>query len=803
MVSVDSMVERIAERLRRPAGTAVFCGAGISFHSGLPVVHQLVPALLDILNLDDMQRIALWSTSDGLAMPFEAFIETLQQYTPLEPLFEIYAAGRPNTTHRLIAKWMRQGSVQTVCTTNFDLLIERALKDEGWQEGRDYDVLYTEDQFERLEYGSTRPRLIKIHGGLQDPDEMAITLKQVAAETLVPGRRQVVEHLFASGQHSSVLILGYSSSDIFDISPLIEGIEEEGKEVIYIEHSQEFRVEPIRRRQTKNPFQRFETGNRFFYDTDQLIEQLWPAFSEKEPYELHHMSTPWRRQVDRWRKQSEAISVCEFREAIAGHLFLKLSNYDEARQFWLRALEMAEAAGEAKAIACWSGNVGFLLLESEEYERARELFQRALELARAEGDLVLEALQVNHLGACAFALKNYESAGMHYQDAFEISQRLENPVWQYTHLTNLANVAVAQQDLAAAKLRYEEALELARQHGDLAMEGRILENLGAMRSHEAKMGKSASLYSAAFSVAHDLGDIRRAGPLLVTSAKLQTLEEFEEDFVHGDFELDAFLGSFADKVVEQAPQGGHLHEGLSMLMPFLKGMGGAMGRILSDDPAPAMDPQEDDPFALALVWIEHKAGGELAQEKENWQKAADHYQQALMALERDDWSDDEELVELLRNFALVSRKLGRDVQARELYERALHLARRDEDESAEYSICIRLGELYLDLEKFPQAKVCFEVAGRIAVSIDDLEAEGFWLGKKGLACLGLDELEEARQLIEQAASVARQANEDHLTIYWLGFLIKIAKNPDDDRAIQAYQDELTALARKTSSSKGA
>lgn len=75
-----------------------------------------------------------------------------------------------------------------------------------------------------------------------------------------------------------MLILGYSCSDVFDISPAIERI---GKNlqirVMLVEHifdQTKQRAEDIQIKEDRNPFGNFSNGTRLYYNTDELVQFL-------------------------------------------------------------------------------------------------------------------------------------------------------------------------------------------------------------------------------------------------------------------------------------------------------------------------------------------------------------------------------------------------------------------------------------------------------------------------------------------------------------------------------------------------
>jgi NAD-dependent SIR2 family protein deacetylase len=58
---------------------------------------------------------------------------------------DVFDLGKPNTNHVLLAKLARAKYLKTICTTNFDQLIEKALQSERLVKGKDFQVFYKED----------------------------------------------------------------------------------------------------------------------------------------------------------------------------------------------------------------------------------------------------------------------------------------------------------------------------------------------------------------------------------------------------------------------------------------------------------------------------------------------------------------------------------------------------------------------------------------------------------------------------------------------------------------------------------
>ena len=152
-----------------------------------------------------------------------------------------------------------------------------------------------------------------------------------------------------------MLVLGYSSSDAFDISPQIESITEGQKNVFYLAHRSKEKgdyreeVKYISAQETKNPFKKFE-GKRVFIDTNQFIKMVWKDLVKDKKYESEkEHQTPWREDVKGWIKKTREID----RLTIVGRIFYKISEYKIEKDYYKRALKISKTNQDnARVLAC-------------------------------------------------------------------------------------------------------------------------------------------------------------------------------------------------------------------------------------------------------------------------------------------------------------------------------------------------------------------------------------------------------------------------------------------------------------------
>ncbi len=456
----------------------------------------------------------------------------------------------PNTNHMMLARLVATGKVRTIVTTNFDQLIEKALDQQGMQPGQDCDVIYREEDFERIDWAQDRCRLIKIHGSIDDTQAMAITLSQVAKQELSAARAGIVRHVFSRGDHKQVLILGYSCSDVFDLSPQIEALTDSLKKVCLVQHSGSPKIEDIREQERKNPFKAFDNSTRLFLNTGNLVEALWKA-TLKEPYQDHKAlkTTPdWKAKVQAWyidslQTHSEAIkdgipgqifhAICEWRAAIGryehvlayarghahdqleefalsnmGDAYRDLGEYRKAIGLYEQALEIARRIGDVQGEGVILTNMGSACVQLGEHRKAIGFHEQALDIARRIGDLRGEGAALGSMGIAYANLGEYSKAIGFLEQALEMARRIGDLRGEGTDLANMGSAYLQVGEYRKAIGFLEQALDIARRIGDLRGEGTALTNMGSACVQLGEYSKAIGLKEQALDIARRIGDLR-------------------------------------------------------------------------------------------------------------------------------------------------------------------------------------------------------------------------------------------------------------------------------------------------------
>jgi len=430
----SDLVNHITRTIEK-AQAAIFCGAGISSGAGIPPVREFVPYVLNMLSLNQYE-VSVYLEANP---PFEAFMETLQEAHDIDRLLGIFKGGEPRLPHMFLAKLIQSGRLRTICTTNFDTLLEDALVEEQLQEGRDFDVIFRSDQMAHVTLEDKRRRIIKIHGSIADKTDIATTIRQVASKRLVTPRLRVIDQIFATGAHHVVLVMGYSCSDKFDLTPAIEDLDGTSKEIILVKHTQNIspdrgHVEHIALADQKNPFRHFTKGYRFFCDTNQLLRILWLRLhgpNVPEPEEHRDVGEGerirWKDLVNGWFSELVARTSNVAIPNINGWLFGKIGKYSIAEKYFREAVKEADKENHRQGKATNLSNLGAILLVRGKFEEGRSFLQEALSLSRSIPDVNAEIRALINLAQCNMYSAKFDDALQDVQTAREGLQYTNYP----------------------------------------------------------------------------------------------------------------------------------------------------------------------------------------------------------------------------------------------------------------------------------------------------------------------------------------------------------------------------------------
>ncbi|MBL0940386.1 MAG: tetratricopeptide repeat protein [Gemmatimonadaceae bacterium] len=338
------------------------------------MVTPLLDACLAALGADDFDIAALRNSSGGWKMPFESFMEAFIEHDKNTTLFGLFLLGMPNRNHYLIKKLASTNRLAVVATTNFDVLIERALAD---LPNRTFRIVLEHQSTQAYSKNEAELPLLKLHGTADDPATIRSTIQSITAGDAFSRRQSLVRSVIANSR--LLWVWGYSCSDVLDISPAIAASLNDTTEVVLTQHDasvdklDQALVLPLSVLSESHPFSKFK-GYCVRVDSTLLREKIFGdgQIQDTEPIETGE----WIAYVRLWIDSFAYPHICF---SILCHLFYMAAEYEVALKYnslTLDASRNTDPRGEGAALS----NRGMILFKLNDHVGASEAFQAALEI---------------------------------------------------------------------------------------------------------------------------------------------------------------------------------------------------------------------------------------------------------------------------------------------------------------------------------------------------------------------------------------------------------------------------------------
>ncbi len=239
------LIDKFMKKRDRP--WIIFTGSAISFNrpSNLASVDLIKSIALKFLsnikskNLDKLDKDKIINFKNQLLegsykeqfdyMPFETFISQMHRNIPsfssdlIVDLFGLEFTKEFNINHEIIALLLKHKYIRQIITTNFDLLLEEALKSIGIgsssfiiQDKKNRNMLNSIFFNNRLTKSLSRIPIIKLHGCCSIKDSVVFT-----EETIDKWRADVFKVLPYFLMDTNVIFIGYGGKDLLDIMPVV------------------------------------------------------------------------------------------------------------------------------------------------------------------------------------------------------------------------------------------------------------------------------------------------------------------------------------------------------------------------------------------------------------------------------------------------------------------------------------------------------------------------------------------------------------------------------------------------------
>jgi tetratricopeptide (TPR) repeat protein len=502
---------KISESIRRKK-CAFLIGPGVLENSGVPEFSDIVQYCIQLLqNNKTKPKVLDWLTKYKIKsatsyplinteIPFNKFLEILALGSNIQPILEIFRKAEPNPYHLFISELAKSGLLPLVVTTNIDTCLEKAFQ----QQKVAFHVATNPEEID-ISAIQTNP-IIKINGCSSNIDSIKTYLEHSSAGKSSEFSRELLENLFASGEHDMIMVLGFNAENSYELALLLNTIKPGNKTIVFVEHSKNMKapeIESIGLNKIDNPFSKFK-GIRYFIDGEVFVQQLSLEISSKQ--KINHQSltvksmTNWQHLLKQWyskeshksnfllgslylhslefEKAFELLHLEESKNtsyqnqllALLGTIRLKQYNFSEAEKYFSKSFNSVGKNDDILAFKCLIGLADIKYLKKCFHE-ANEIYNNALSIALNHNWKKHVAHSLVGKGNCQTSLLFFENALELENQALQIFREIVDNTGIGICYTNIANIYQEQ-------LKFNEAIEFYEKAVRLLEPLRNIEELG-------------------------------------------------------------------------------------------------------------------------------------------------------------------------------------------------------------------------------------------------------------------------------------------------------------------------------------
>ncbi len=524
-------------------------------------------------------------------MRFETLIEIVRdRFDPDLKTIDYYEqCHQPNTQHFFLAEMIKRGHF--VMTTNFDHLIEQVLLQSNVSKDHIVPVITKED-FEQYQdptqlFQEEKLAVFKIHGSPSNVITGEATKDSLIATIQAFGRNKEGLNIFQLESFKlplfknitngrSLLVMGYSGSDDFDILPTLKTLKNLSK-LIWVDHVST----------ASGTLKSHEVVGDIPSGTSELdrVDQILSEFKHLHPHIKVYRVTTNISQLLRdllphnTLPDSPAFSLTPlewFTSHFGGYdgideynivyqIYYENGKLNDALRCAKKHLHLLERKNDKKRICFALQNVGAIYHAQNNFKMALRYYKLAIKFANDTHQLKYKGVILNNIGDAYLKRKNYPEALKWLEKALLLANQVaELKSHTYVFLNNIGRAHTEMGNLDLALKYLQEAIDLGDIYGSLSEKAKHYNNLGIAQEKKGELNIALEKFTFAYQIAIQLGEAMNQIHYLGNMARIyQKQKKYVEALDHhqqaleistdlGDYEGIALrLNKMANVYVEQ------------------------------------------------------------------------------------------------------------------------------------------------------------------------------------------------------------------------------------------------------------
>ena len=663
---------------------------------------------------------------------FEALVEIIRDnLDPNLKIIDFYGqCDKPNIQHFYLAEMINKGHF--IMTTNFDFLIEHALLQIGVKK-EEIKVIITKNDFQQFNnpselFSKGIKTVYKIHGSTKNMitdentrDTLVATIQAFGSNKegmsvfqVEPFKRPLFNNI-VSGR--SLVILGYSGSDDFDIVPTLKMLEnidniiwinftldDGGKERIYEIDSNDINISNHKEK------------------VNQILSEIKQMNNANHVYRIDVNSSRLIKQL------------------LTSKPNLSSENFSIAPLNWIK--ENINAPNELMTYFIPQT----LYFDFNMLDDSLRCAQNSLRISQQAKDEIMIIKALNLIGKINHEQGNYSEALKIYKGALELSEKVDPKEWKAACINNIGNVYNVWGKFSDALSYFEKAFPLFKQVGDLYSMAIVLRNIGTIYKNLGKNSEALARTTEALHIFDQLGKLSDKGDIHMIIGMIQTsLGNIDEAYSNyqESLKINDLLHDLNGKIVALNTIGelfrmvGKFHEAFDYLEEALT-LSERIGDLIK---------KTSTLNNIGMLYISLT----------NFPEALKCLEEALRIGKQ--LKDPSNEASSYNNMGMIYFYQGNHSNALKVWEKALKLFDQTGNQPGKATLLINLGKLYREKGNLKRALKAFEDASQISIEINQPHLQAKCLEDIGMILEDQKNYEESLKMYENALVLFQQVGD--------------------------------------------